>query len=148
VSEALSALDVGAAIIRLSTAVGERVLEVREASGLSALQLQTLRVVADGANMSTLARALGAPKSTVTSVVDQLEAMGLAVRGTDDEDHRRQIVRSTAAGGAQLRDFDLALAGRIDRLLASLSPARAHRLRELMRRLPEPAAPMPLDGPR
>jgi DNA-binding MarR family transcriptional regulator len=143
-SEAQPALEVGAAIIRLSTAVGERVLEVRAASGLSALQLQVLRITADGATMSTLARTLAVPKSTVTSVVDQLEAMGLAVRAADVDDRRRQIVSSTAAGAAKLRDFDSELAGRIDRLLANLSPARANRLRELMKRLPDATVPFPL----
>ena len=147
-SEAQSALDVGAAIIRLSTAVGERVLDVRAASGLTALQLQVLRVAADGASMSTLAQALAAPKSTVTSVVDQLEAMSLAVRTADAEDHRRQIVRSTALGRAELRDFDLALAGQIDRLIANLSPTRAHRLLELMTKLPDATVPLPLAGQR
>jgi DNA-binding MarR family transcriptional regulator len=146
-SEAQSALDAGAAIIRLSTAVGERALEVRTASGLSALQLQVLRVAAYGANMSTLARALAAPKSTVTSVVDQLEAMHLAARAADVDDHRRQIVTSTAAGAAKLRDFDVELAGRIDRLLANLTLARAHRLRELMTRLPDATVPLPLAQP-
>jgi DNA-binding MarR family transcriptional regulator len=147
VSEAQSTLEVGAAIIRLSTAVGERVLDVR-ASGLSALQLQVLRFTADGANMSTLAQVLGTPKSTVTSVVDQLEAKGLAARTADANDHRRQIVTRTATGSAKLRDFDLALAERIERLIANLRPARAYRLRELMRRLPEATAPLPLAGTR
>ena len=147
-SDAQPALDVGAAIIRFSTAVGEHVLEVRAASGLSAKQLQVLRVVAGGANMSTVARALAVPKSTATSVVGQLEAMGLALRAADADDHRRQIVRSTAAGDAKLRDFDRDLTGEIDRLLENLSPARAHRLRELMTRLPDPTVPLPLAGPR
>ncbi len=147
-SEARAPLAAGAALIRLSTAVGERVLEVRAASGLSALQLQVLRLAAEGADMSALARGLGAPKSTVTSVVDQLEAAGLALRAGDDEDRRRQIVRSTAAGAARLGEFDAALAARVDGLLATLGPTRARRLRELMTKLPDATVPLPLAGPR
>jgi DNA-binding MarR family transcriptional regulator len=148
VSELHTPLDAGAAVIRLATAVGERVLEVRSVSGMSALQLQVLRVASDGATMSTLARELNAPKSTVTSVVDQLEAMDLAVRVSDHNDRRRQIVRSTTAGSARLRTFDAALARRIDGMLSSLSPDRARRLREMMAKLPGATVPLPLGVPR
>jgi DNA-binding MarR family transcriptional regulator len=147
-SERPAPLAAGAAIIRLTTAVGERALETRTASGLSALQLQVLRVAADGSNMSALAAALGASKSTVTSVVDQLETMRLAARVNDDDDHRRQIVQSTAAGLARLYEFDVGLTNRVDALLASLSPSRCRRLRELMTKLPDATAPIPLSGPR
>ena len=147
-NEPRGSLDAGAALIRLTTAVGERVLEVRSESGMTALQLQVLRVAQDGATMSTLARELGVPKSTVTSVVDQLEAMKLAVRVGDKDDRRRQIVRSTTAGGARLRAFDAALANRIDGLLTNLSPDRALRVGELMAKLPGATVPLPLAGPR
>ena len=147
-SDSTGALGVGAAVIRLTTAVGERVLEVRAVSGLTAPQLQVLRVAADGASMTTLARALGAPKTTVTSVIDQLEAMGLALRATDDADRRRQIVRSTAEGVTRLSGFDRALSDRIGELLANLSPARVRRLSELMAKLPDATVPLPLAGPR
>jgi DNA-binding MarR family transcriptional regulator len=147
-NEPQRSLDAGAAIVRLTTAVGERVLQVRSESGMSALQLQVLRVAKDGATMTTLARELGAPKSTVTSVVDQLEAMELVVRVGDEDDRRRQIVRSTAAGSARLLAFDAALSGRIDGLLTILDPDRARRLRELMAKLPAATVPLPLAGPR
>ncbi|MDQ1550731.1 MAG: MarR family transcriptional regulator, lower aerobic nicotinate degradation pathway regulator [Actinomycetota bacterium] len=141
-------LDAGAALIRLTTAVGERVLETRSESGTTALQLQVIRVAEEGATMTTIARALGSPKSTVTSVVDQLEAASLAVRVSDPDDRRRQIVRSTTAGSAQLRAFDAAIEGRIDDLLTILDPDRARRLAEMMAKLPGATVPLPLAGPR
>jgi DNA-binding MarR family transcriptional regulator len=147
-SDSPGALEAGAAVIRLATAVGERVLEVRAASGLTALQLQVLRVAADGASMTTLARALGVPKTTVTSVIDQLETMGLAVRTKDEADRRSQIVRNTVIGNARLSEFDRVLRDRIDGMLTSLSPERARRLRELMAKLPDATTPLPLAGPR
>ena len=146
-SEAAEPLDVGAALTRLTTAVGERVLTVRAASGLSAIQLQVLRLAADGATISALTRILEAPKSTMTSVIDQLEALGLAERGVDVADRRRQIVRSTAAGAARLQSFDAALAVEIDRVLSGLSVARRKRLETLMAKLPGPTVPVPLSGP-
>jgi DNA-binding MarR family transcriptional regulator len=147
-NDSREALEAGAAITRLATAVGERVLELRAASGLTALQLQVLRVATDGASMTTLSQALGAPKTTVTSVIDQLEAMGAAMRTRDETDRRRQIVRGTALGNTLLSDFDRALGDRIDGLLMSLSPGRARRLRELMAKLPDATVPFPLAGPR
>jgi DNA-binding MarR family transcriptional regulator len=141
-------LAVGAALVRLTTAVGERVLETRATSGLSATQLQVLRLAADGATMGTLVGILGTPKSTMTSVVDQLERMGLASRGADSGDRRRQLVRSTAAGAEQLRDFDHAVAGRVGELVANLSSARALELRALLGKLPDATVPLPLSGPR
>jgi DNA-binding MarR family transcriptional regulator len=147
VKEPHGSLGAGAAIIRLTTAVGENVLAVRSTSGVSARQLQVLRVARDGATMSTLARELGVPKSTVTSVVDQLEAMKLAVRASDPDDRRRQIVRSTTTGSARLGTFDAALADRIDGLLVNLSPDRARRLGEIMAKLPGSTVPLPLAGP-
>jgi DNA-binding MarR family transcriptional regulator len=142
------ALDVGAALTRLTTAVGERVLEVRAASGLSAIQLQVLRLATRGVTMSELAATLAAPKSTVTSVVNQLEESGLARRARDDRDRRRQIVRATPVGSARLRDFDDAVAQRVDEMLTDLDPARTRRLRDLMARLPDATVPLPLAGPR
>jgi DNA-binding MarR family transcriptional regulator len=148
VSDSPGALAAGAAVIRLTTAVGERVLEVRSASGLTALQLQVLRVAANGASMTALAQVLGAPKTTVTSVIDQLETMGLVRRTEDEADRRRQIVRSSAAGVTRLAEFDRTLSDRIDGLLMSLSPGRARRLGELMAKLPDATVPLPLAGPR
>jgi DNA-binding MarR family transcriptional regulator len=141
-------LEAGEAVIRLATAVGERVLEVRAASGLTALQLQVLRVTTDGASMSALAQAVSAPKTTTTSVVDQLEAMGLVRRTKDEADGRRQIVLSTTDGEVRLSEFDRVLSDRIDGLLMNLSPGRARRLRELMAKLPDATVPFPLTGPR
>jgi DNA-binding MarR family transcriptional regulator len=147
-SKQRQALDVGAALTRLTTAVGERVLEARAASGLSAIQLQVLRLGTRGATMSELAATLATPKSTVTSVVNQLEASGLARRARDDRDRRRQIVRATPVGSARLRDFDDAVAQRVDEMLTDLDPARTRRLRDLMARLPDATVPLPLAGPR
>lgn len=141
-------LGVGAAVIRLTTAVGERVLEARAASGLSTRQLQVLRLAADGVRMGALVRGLGTPKSTLTSVVDQLEAQGLATRTGDDDDRRGHVVRSSDAGAAALRDFDRDLAHRVDGLLAGLSAARASRLRQLLSSLPDASVPIPLSGSR
>jgi DNA-binding MarR family transcriptional regulator len=137
-------LDAGPALTRVSTAVGERVLAVRAASGLSAAQLQVLRMSMDAPAMAAIAERLGSPKSTVTSVVDQLAAAGLVERAVDQRDRRRQIVRSTAVGERRLAAFDADVAAEVSALVAGLPPARAARLRELLAALPDPIRPVPL----
>ena len=141
-------LGASAAIIRISTAVGERVLEVRAASGLSPRQLQVIRLAARGVRITTLAERLGAPKSTMTSVLDQLEDAGLAIRTTDKDDRRGQIVTSTAGGMIALRNFDRAVESRLAEVVARLDETKSHRLKELLAKLPDATQPVPLAGPR
>jgi DNA-binding MarR family transcriptional regulator len=141
-------LDAGAAIIRLSTAVGERVLEARAVSGLAPRQLQILRLAVPGVRMNSLAGTLGTPKSTMTSLVDQLETLGLVVRTSDKADRRAQLVSCTDTGRAALHSFDRALEIRIDELLEGLARRKAQRLRQLLSKVPDPSMPVPLAGPR
>jgi DNA-binding MarR family transcriptional regulator len=141
-------LGASAAIIRISTAVGERVLEVRAASGLSPRQLQVIRLAARGVRITALAERLGTPKSTMTSVLDQLEDAGLAIRTTDPDDHRGQIVTSTPGGMIALRNFDRALESRLAGVVARLDEAKSRRLQELLAKLPDATQPVPLAGPR
>ena len=147
-ADAPAPLGPGPAITRISTAVGERVLEVRAASGLSARQLQVLRLAARGIRVSTLADRLGTPKSTMTSVLDQLEDAALAVRTTDKDDRRGQVVTSTAGGMIALRNFDRAVDTRLAEVVAGLDETKALRLRELLAKLPDATLPVPLAGPR
>jgi DNA-binding MarR family transcriptional regulator len=141
-------LSASAAIIRVSTAVGERVLEIRAASGLSPRQLQVIRLAARGVRINTLADRLGTPKSTMTSVLDQLEGAGLAIRTTDQDDRRGQVVTSTAGGMIALRNFDRAIERRLADLLAGLDETKSRRLQELLAKLPDSTLPVPLAGPR
>jgi DNA-binding MarR family transcriptional regulator len=148
VAGALEPLSASAAIIRISTAVGERVLDVRAGSGLSARQLQVIRLAARGARINTLADRLGVPKSTMTSILDQLEEGGLATRTTDHDDRRGQVVTSTAGGLIALRNFDRSIETRLAELVSGLGEDKSRRLRELLAKLPDPKGPVPLTGPR
>ena len=141
-------LDASAAIIRVSTAVGERVLRVRAASGLSARQLQIIRLAARGVRINTLAERLGAPKSTMTSALDQLEDAGLVIRITDPDDHRGQVATSTAGGMIALRNFDRAVKSALAELVGHLDETKSRRLRDLLGKLPDSTQPVPLAGPR
>jgi DNA-binding MarR family transcriptional regulator len=137
-------LRVGEALVRVTTAVGERVLEVRDASGLTALQLQVLRIALDSPTMSDLVVTLAIPKSTATSVVDQLVETGMVRRARDARDGRRQVVRLTRAGRRKLFDFDAAVGIRIAELVAAVAPERRARLVELLAKIPNARRPLPL----
>jgi DNA-binding MarR family transcriptional regulator len=141
-------LSASAAIIRISTAVGERVLEARAVSGLSPRQLQVMRLAARGVRINTLAERLGTPKSTMTSVLDQLEDAGLARRTTDQDDRRGQIITTSPGGMIALRNFDRAIEARLADLVTELDETKSSRLRELLAKLPDPTQPVPLAGPR
>lgn len=131
-------------MIRLSTAVGERIIRARVSTGLTATQLQSLRLSLDGVTMTTLATALGLSKSTLTSVVDQLVSSGMVVRQGDLADRRRQVVEATDRGRDTLAAFDAMIAGEIAAIVGALSPQRQHRLVHLLSGVPAATRPIPL----
>ena len=137
-------LDPGPAMIRVASAVGEIVLEARAATGATAAQVQVLRLAATGAGMTDIASGMKWPKSTATSVVDQLVAAGLAARSTDERDGRRQVVSTTAAGAAILDEFDRAIRRRVGELTRVLPIEDRRRLAVLLAKLPDPTRPLPL----
>ena len=137
-------LPVGAALIRTATTVGEQVQAARADSGLSALQLQALRVCLDGPTMSGLAARLRLTKSTATSLIDQLAASGLVYRHPDPDDGRRQLVSPTAPGAEALRRFDAAVQRNVAHLFEAVPGDRRARLVELLARIPEAGRPIPL----
>jgi DNA-binding MarR family transcriptional regulator len=137
-------LEAGAAVTRLATAVGERVLEARATSGLSAAQLQVLRLTEKSASVTDLALATHAPKTTVSSVVDQLEALELIERTVDPIDRRRQQVRSTKKGRDSLAAFDRQLAESVEVMLDALPRSSRARLVELLAHIPDATRPVPL----
>lgn len=128
-------LAAGPAAIRVSTAIGVRTDEARQATGLTPPELRVLRLTREAVAMGDLAQLLAVPKSTVTSTVDQLVARGLVARTADEQDRRRQLVTATAQGTDTLAQFDAALASRVADLAAELTPHQRARLAELLRRV-------------
>jgi len=137
-------LPAGAALIRVSTAVGERVLEARAESGCTALQLQALRVARAVPTMTELVDRLRVSKSSATSVVDQLVSAELAIREVDAADRRRQRVRPTAAGEELLNRFDARVRTRVHELTDGLSESQQKRLLGVLRDIPDPVGLLPL----
>ena len=80
-----------------------------------------------------LSAELGLTSATTTHLLDRLQVRGLVERRTDPDDARGRRVHLTAAGDAFLRDFDAALAGGFDRLLAAVPAADLDRLSGALR---------------
>jgi DNA-binding MarR family transcriptional regulator len=103
---------------RLSAALYRRL-----AGGISPVQLQALAVLAGGdVRMRELARRLGLATSTVTRLVDRLEAGGLAERRNERPDRRSVLVGLTTAGHEALKAVRRRLRSFVHELIAGLTP--------------------------
>ena len=105
----------------------------RVAGRIPPVQLQALAVLAGGdVRMRELAGRLGLAASTVTRLVDRLEAAGLAERRSERPDRRSVLVGLTAPGREALRAVRRRLQVILRELLEGLAP---HEQREFLRLL-------------
>lgn len=105
--------------------------------GVTPTQLSVLKLLAEIGDLSlgTLSKEIKAHNSTVTGIVDRMEAAGLVERARSDEDRRVWIIRLTAAGKkvadrARVSPWDL-----LRQALAELSPSDQEKLTSLMRKV-------------
>lgn len=82
-----------------------------------------------------IAHRLGVDRTTMVSLVDDLEGRGLVVRRPDPTDRRRNVLEITAAGDDALRRGTAASDEAERRLLSGLGESEAETLRDLLRRL-------------
>ncbi|HXW44841.1 MAG TPA: MarR family transcriptional regulator [Streptosporangiaceae bacterium] len=92
--------------------------------GLTGSELNALANLAGdrARTVSQLAAAAGVRASTMTSVLDRLEARGLVTRGSAPGDRRAVQVRLTAGGRDAATAITAAVAGMERRALAGLPP--------------------------
>jgi len=116
-----------------------RRLSKEEASrhGVTATQLSVLKLLAEIGDLSlgTLSKQIRAHNSTVTGIVDRMEAAGLVERARSDQDRRVWIIRLTTAGKkvaerARVSPWDL-----LRHALEELSPSDQEKLTALMRKV-------------
>jgi DNA-binding MarR family transcriptional regulator len=112
--------------------------EVARAHGLAGVRDWVVLTAIDVGPRQTqlaLGRSLGVDKTTLTLLLDRLEAAGLVTRGLDSHDRRARIPLLTGAG----REVQREVAAQRDRaeaeLLASFSPQEQRLLRDLLTRL-------------
>ncbi|MGZ3485217.1 MAG: MarR family winged helix-turn-helix transcriptional regulator [Gemmatimonadaceae bacterium] len=105
--------------------------------GVTPTQLSVLKMLNEIGDLSlgTLSKEIRAHNSTVTGIVDRMEAAGLVERARSEEDRRVWIIRLTAAGRkvaerAKVSPWDL-----LRDALAELSVADQEKLTSLMRKV-------------
>lgn len=124
-------------LIRRAQQVHLAVWAEEAGQGLSNVQFGVLNVLhrTGGASQRELCDALDLDRSTVAGLVSRLEARGLVERARADADRRRNLVRLTAAGGAELRRL-VPHAAQVDAsLTAGLSEEERATLRRLLTRI-------------
>ncbi|HVT71033.1 MAG TPA: MarR family transcriptional regulator [Trebonia sp.] len=125
--------------------------EVAKAHGLSgARDWMVLSALSTGPRQTqlALAHALGLDKTTMTSLLDRMEARGLITRVTDRHDRRARIPELTEDGQRVQAEVTRARDHVEASLLASFSPAEQDLLRALLARLAavEPEACLKVTG--
>jgi DNA-binding MarR family transcriptional regulator len=86
-------------------------------------------------SLGSLSKEIRAHNSTVTGIVDRMEAAGLVERARSDEDRRVWIIRLTAAGRkvaerARVSPWDV-----LHNALLELSPSDQEKLMSIMRKV-------------
>jgi DNA-binding MarR family transcriptional regulator len=111
--------------------------EVAEAVGVSFGRMRAVRRLARRPmSMSELARALNIDKPNATTVVDDLEALGLVRRTPHPTDRRAKRVEATAEGAKLAARADEIL-GRPPEALVELGSDTLEELREALRKVRE-----------
>lgn len=124
-------------LIRRAQQVHLAVWAEEAGQGLSNVQFGVLNVLhrTGGASQRELCDALDLDRSTVAGLVARLEARGLVERARAAADRRRNLVRLTEAGGAELRRL-VPHAAQVDAsLTAGLTEQEQTTLRRLLTRI-------------
>jgi MarR family transcriptional regulator, lower aerobic nicotinate degradation pathway regulator len=136
----------GQLFFRLWRATHMRFAEALESLGLTTALFALLNVLGtrEGAIQQELGAAMGIDPSTMVSLVDQLEAAGLAKRRPRPTDRRAREVAITPKGRRvleQARELAMQVEGEV---LGGLNGAERRQLLELLRRALDSAPPQPL----
>jgi MarR family transcriptional regulator, transcriptional regulator for hemolysin len=128
-----------------------RALHVRAADALGSVGLTPplfalLNVIGtrDGAIQQELGSALGIDRSTMVSLIDQLESAGLAKRRPSATDRRAREIAITPKGRRLLERSRRMISETEDEVLAGLSAEERSKLVSLLRRALESAPAQPL----
>ena len=136
----------GQLFFRLWRATHTRTAEVLGSVGLTPALFALLNVVGarEGAIQQELGSALGIDRSTMVSLIDQLESAGLARRRPSATDRRAREVAITPKGRQLLQQARGLIAQVEDEVLAGLTAEERHKLLTLLRRALVSAPSQPL----
>jgi DNA-binding MarR family transcriptional regulator len=136
----------GQLLFRLWRASHLAAAHVLGTAGLTPALFSLLNVIGarEGAIQQELSAAMGIDRTTMVSLVDQLESAGLARRRKSAKDRRAREVAITPQGRRVLGRARELIAQAEDDVLAGLTPKERRDLRGLLRRALESAPPQPL----
>jgi MarR family transcriptional regulator, temperature-dependent positive regulator of motility len=125
----------GQLFFRLWRATHARTADALGSVGLTPALFALLNVIGarEGAIQQELGSALGIDRSTMVSLIDQLEGAGLAERRTSARDRRAREVAITPKGRRLLQRAKALIAGVEDEVLAGLSTEERGELVALLR---------------
>ena len=136
----------GQLFFRLWRASHVRAADVLGSVGLTPALFGLLNVIGarEGANQQELGSAMGIDRSTMVSLIDQLESAGLAKRRPSATDRRAREIAITAKGRRLLQRSRRMISETEDEVLARLTADERNELVTLLRRALESAPPQPL----
>jgi DNA-binding MarR family transcriptional regulator len=136
----------GQLFFRLWRAIHTRAAEVLASVGLTTALFALLNVISarEGAIQQKLGSALGIDRSTMVSLIDQLESAGLAKRRPSAKDRRAREIMITPKGRRLLKRARGLITQVEDEVLAGLTADERRQLLELLRRALESAPAQPL----
>jgi DNA-binding MarR family transcriptional regulator len=105
--------------------------------GINGREAAVLRVINAGRSVSQgdIARALDVDRTTMVTLIDDLQVKGLVERSQDPEDRRKNVVALTDSGHSVVREAASA-AGKAEReFLGPLSAVEAAQFKKLLRAL-------------
>ena len=136
----------GQLFFRLWRAIHTRAAEVLASAGLTTALFALLNVISarEGAIQQELGSTLGIDRSTMVSLIDQLESAGLARRRPSAKDRRAREIMITPKGRRLLKRARELITQVEDEVLAGLTADERRQLLELLRRALESAPAQPL----
>ena len=136
----------GQLLFRLWRASHVRAADVLGSVGLTPALFALLNVIGarEGAIQQELASAMGIDRSTMVSLIDQLESAGLAKRRPSATDRRAREIAITPKGRRLLERSRRMISETEDEVLAGLSAEERGELVGLLRRALESAPAQPL----
>jgi DNA-binding MarR family transcriptional regulator len=136
----------GQLFFRLWRASHVRVADVLESVGLTPALFALLNVIGarEGAIQQELGSAIGIDRSTMVSLIDQLESAGLAKRRRSATDRRAREIAITPKGSRLLQRSRRMISETEDEVLTGLTANERSELVTLLRRALESAPAQPL----
>jgi DNA-binding MarR family transcriptional regulator len=138
----------GQLFFRLWRASHTRIAEALETIGITPALFALLNVlgVREGAIQQELGEAMGIDRSTMVSLIDELEAAGLAERRPHPKDRRAREISITPKGRRLLAQARQIARRTEDEVLGGLTAQERSQLLELLRRAFSSAPPQSLWG--